>query len=294
MSIFAGQNINMCPIGVSMSDLKVRKIDFQFTDDIALQWNPENPWWGNFVNYAALIAPPFERYVIRATRMAMEHISDDKILAEAEWFCHQEAQHSRHHLAHLAMLERKYPGLANTRIAIQASYDKLFETRDLEFHLAYAATLELMFGPFASFIIDNREPMFKGSDPRIASFWLWHLVEEFEHRHSAINVFNALIGSHWKRIKHFPAIVAHVNHIYQLSIQGFETCIPKSDWDAVGPVDTAKMFNGVKLTEKLKMLFNLSCTLLPFHDPDNVHEPEWVRQWFLDDQAGKNMALYYP
>lgn len=277
-----------------MTQRKVRKIDFQFTDDIALQWCPQNPWWGNFVNYATLIAPPFERYVIRATRAAMQDIKSTEVREEAEWFCHQEAQHSRQHLAHLAILTGKYPGLEQTRQAIQDSYDKLLADKGRDFHLAYAATIELMFGPSACFIIEQREPLFMGSDPRIASFMLWHLVEEFEHRHSAINVFNDVVGSHWYRLKSVPAIIAHVNHIYRLSIAGLEQHVPKSHWDEVGPVDTARMFDAVPWRPKLTLLYELACTLLPYHNPDNVRQPAWVERWFADEEAGINMALYYP
>lgn len=277
-----------------MSSLKVRKIDFQFADDIALQWCPENPWWGNFVNYATLIAPPFERYVIRATRSALGDIKTASVREEAELFCHQEAQHSLQHLAHLAVLTRKYPGLEQTRIAIQNSYDQLMANKSQAFHLAYAATIELMFGPSACFLIEQREALFGGSDPRIASFMLWHLVEEFEHRHCAINVYNEVVGSHWYRLKCVPAIMGHVNQLYRLCIEGFEQHIPKEDWDKVGPIDTARMFDTVPWRHKLELIYQLACTLLPYHNPDSVRQPAWAKQWFIDEEAGKNMALYYP
>ncbi|RXM22050.1 metal-dependent hydrolase, partial [Citrobacter sp. AAK_AS5] len=49
-----------------MPELKIRKIDFQFGDDIPFQFNPNNLYWSNFVNYISLIGPAFERYFIRA------------------------------------------------------------------------------------------------------------------------------------------------------------------------------------------------------------------------------------
>ena len=104
-----------------MATLKVRRIDFQFDDDIAFQWNPGNPYWGNFVNYATFIAPSFERYFIRATRQAMPLIEGPAVKAAAEMFCAQEAQHAKHHLAHLNVLTARYPALEQVRQDVAAS-----------------------------------------------------------------------------------------------------------------------------------------------------------------------------
>lgn len=277
-----------------MSTLKVRKIDFQFPDDIELQWCPKNPYWGNCGNYASVIGPAFEKYFIRAFRDAIPLIKNPEVKADAEMFCFQEAQHSKQHLAHMAMLARKYPGLEQTRQAVLASYENLLQTRDLKFHLAYAAGIELMFGPLAKFVVDNREAMMGGSDPRIASFLLWHLVEEFEHRNSAYDVYNDVIGSYWYRVKTFPAVVAHIKSVYEITVAGFEQHIPKDDWDAVGPIDTSGALKGCPVSSVLGLLYELSCTLLPYHRPDNMRQPDWVTQWFADEAAGVNMAQYFP
>lgn len=277
-----------------MSNLKVRKIDFQFPDDIKLQWSPNNPYWGNCVNYASVIGPAFERYFIRTFREAMPQIHDPQVKEDAELFCQQEAQHSRHHLEHMRMLTRKYPGLEETRQQVLASYENLLATKDLKFHLAYAAGIELMFGPVARFVVDNRAALMGGSDSRIASFMLWHLVEEFEHRNSAYDVYNELIGNYWYRVKTFPQVAKHIYDVYKITMAGFEQHIPKSDWDAVGPIDSSGAFRNVPLKSVLGLLYELSCTLLPYHRPDNMQQPEWVTKWFADEEAGVNMALYYP
>ena len=277
-----------------MSTLKVRKIDFRFPDDIALQWCPHNPGWGNCVNYASVIGPAFEKYFIRAFRQAMPLIKNPAIKADADLFCQQEAQHSRHHLEHMRMLTRKYPGLEQTRQAVMASYDQLLASHDLKFHLAYTACIELMFGPIAKFVVENRDVLMGGSDPRIASFMLWHLIEEFEHRNSAYDVYNEVVGSYRYRLKVFPQMVRHMKQMYEITRAGFEQHIPKSDWDATGPVDTSATFDDIPKTAVLGLLYQLACTLLPYHKPDNMRQPDWVDQWFADEAAGVNMAFYYP
>lgn len=272
--------------------LTVRQIDFQFSGHIPFQSNPDNPHWSNFVNFITLIAPGFERYFIKAIRQVMPEIKDAAVKADADLFCQQEAQHSRQHLAHMKVLSAYYPGLDDVRREVTASYERLFERESMEFHLSYAATVELCFGPLASFLVAHRDALFKGGDATIASFMLWHLVEEFEHRNSAIDVYNDVVGSYFYRVKSATGVVKHLAEIAKIVRDGFAKHVPTGTF-AVPPGDVAKMFNGIPLWDQLCLGGNLLCTLLPYHNPNGITQPEWVTQWFIDQAAGKDMTTYY-
>ena len=272
--------------------LTVRQIDFRFSESIPFQSNPHNPHWSNFVNFITLIAPGFERYFIKAIRQVMPHIKDPSVKADAELFCQQEAQHSRQHLAHMKVLSAHYPGLDEVRREVTASYERLFERECMDFHLSYAASVELCFGPLASFLVTHRDALFKGGDPTIASFMLWHLVEEFEHRNSAIDVYNDVVGSHWYRVKSAMGVVKHLAEIARIVRDGFDRHVPAGSL-AVPPGDVEKMFNGIPVWNQLCLAGNLFCTLLPYHNPNGIQQPDWVTQWFADEASGKDMATYY-
>ncbi len=272
--------------------LKVRQIDFQFSDAIPFQSNPHNPHWSNFVNFITLIAPGFERYFIKAIRQVMPQIKDPAVKADAELFCQQEAQHSRQHLAHMKVLSAHFPGLDDVRREVTASYDRLFEHESISFHLSYAASVELCFGPLASFLVTHRDALFKGGDSTIASFMLWHLAEEFEHRNSAIDVYNDVVGSHFYRVKSAIGVAKHLAEIANIVRDGFIKHVP-ADAFAVLPGDVTKLFNGIPLWDQLSLAGNLFCTLLPYHNPNGIAQPAWVTQWFVDEAAGKDMTTYY-
>ena len=276
-----------------MNELKVRKIDFQFPDDIAFQWNPGNPYWGNFVNYATLIAPAFERYFIVATRQAMPRIKSQRVKLDADLFCRQEAQHSKHHLAHLKMLTQKYPGLEQVHKDVSQSYEDLFANNSLEFHLAYAAVIESFFGPLARFVIEQRDTLFKQTDSRVASFILWHLVEEFEHRNAAIDIYNDVVGSYRFRLKSSVKVIRHIFSIDRIVRQGFKDCVEQLPGE-VGPSEALIFMHETPVSSQFKLYYDLGCTLLPYHDPNNIQQPDWVTQWFADEQAGVDMRCYYP
>ena len=62
---------------------------------------------------------------------------------------------------------------------------------------------------------------------------------------------------------------------------------------ALPPGDVTKTFTGIPIWEHVKLAGNLLCTLLPYHKPDNIVQPDWATQWFADEEAGKDMRLYY-
>jgi predicted metal-dependent hydrolase len=276
-----------------MGTLKVRRIEFQFDDNIAFQWNPGNPYWGNFVNYATFIAPSFERYFIKATRRAIPLIKDPAIKADAQLFCAQEAQHSKHHLAHLQVLTARYPALEQVRRDVAASYDALFENETLEYHLAYAAVIELWFGPLAKYVVENRDRLFVDADNRIASFIMWHLVEEFEHRNSAIDIFTAVVGRYFYRLRCTPSVVKHIFDIDRIVRTGFKAHVPQEPGN-VGPSESLQFLKSIPLPQTLQLLYELSCTLLPYHNPDNIKQPDWVTDWLAAEAVGSDMRRYYP
>jgi len=272
-----------------MAGIEYRKMDFRFEDDIPFQFNPANIAVSDAVNALTIGAPAFEPYFIRAFRDALPLIRDDRLKAETKLFIQQERQHTQHHLAHLNLLLRKFPELEQVRDDVNASYARLYETKPLKFHLAYTATIELAFGPIARFIVENRDVLFAGGDDRISSFVLWHFVEEFEHRNCAIDVYNAVVGSHFYRLSQLPATVAHQRETGAISRRAFRKMAEEG---RLAATDKSVMA-GIPERNVRRLYSELLGTLLPWHKPDHLREPAWASQWMADHRAGKPMTLAY-
>lgn len=279
-----------------MSRLKVRQIPFHFDDNTPYYWNYGNPYWGNVVNFISVIGPAFERYFIKAIRQAMPLIQDPAIREDAELFCLQEGQHSKQHLLHLQTLIKQYPGLEETRRQVLDSYEHLFASRSLEFHLAYAATIELSFGPIAKFMVENREVLFADCDNRIAALILWHFVEEFEHRNSANDVYKHLVGSYRYRMRAAVDVYRHIRAVEQITRVGLRAHVPPLQWNnqVIAPDDEKAMFRDIPITNLFDFIWHLVCSQMPLHKPDRLKQPEWATRWFADEAAGKDMTIYQP
>jgi predicted metal-dependent hydrolase len=272
--------------------IQVRRLRFRFEADLPFQWNRGNPYCGNLFNSITFIGPAFEHYFVRAVGEALPRIRDERVRREARLFCQQESQHARHHFAHLKLLSQRYPGLDDVQREILRSYDALFERESLEFNLSYMASLELLFTPFAIFAVENVDRLFGDSDPRIASFMLWHLVEEFEHRRCAADIYDDVVGDYWFRLKSFPAMAKHLVEVGRIASDGINRLVPV-EANSVAHDSLLGMFRGT--SGRLALALGLVGTLLPGHRADGAAEPAWIRRWVEDAAAGEiDMALYYP
>jgi hypothetical protein len=77
--------------------MAVRKMPFEFSDDINPHWNKDKPEWSHMVNGASLVMPYLEPYMIRTLKKAYNKIDSDKLKADVKLFIGQEAQHYQQH-----------------------------------------------------------------------------------------------------------------------------------------------------------------------------------------------------
>jgi predicted metal-dependent hydrolase len=263
--------------------IKVRKLRFEFTDDVPFWFNPRNRQASLMVNGLSLMAPAFERYFIKAIREVMPRIRTDAAREEANRFCLQEGQHAKLHTEHQNLLLRKHPELVAVRDEVNRSYDDLYRNESVEFALAYSTTIELSFKPLARHFVENRQVLFGGGDPRITAFVLWHFVEEFEHRHAMFDVYQDVVGDYWYRVKVARRTREHVNDLNKLVRRACIAC--------EAPPVNAPDLPRIPRTREVRLALALLATLSPFHDPRRGRTPEWITDWFAADEAGKDMTL---
>lgn len=265
-----------------MSDLKVRKFDWDF-QDIPFIWNREQPRFSIFMNQISLVTIGFERYICRAMRAAESRITDPEVATEARLFREQEGVHSIAHLRHAKALIAQYPGLQLLLDKVQQSYDELYDSHPLEFHLAYIGGLEAIFTPFFKMIIDNRAVLFSGGDARLASMLLWHFCEEIEHRNSGLMIYNHVVGSYRYRFSNSRKIRNHAGSLYNMAIDEFKTHVPDVPHDAY----EGNPFASVPRSATIRSALGILASQLPWHNP--VHQPlpnyydEWVGHWSSGD-----------
>ena len=271
-----------------MSNLEVRKFDWDF-EGIPFIWNPEQPRFSVLMNQITFVIIGFERYICRAMTAAESRITDPEVKKEARLFKGQEGVHANAHRKHADALLARYPGLQSILDKSQQSYDEQFDSRPLEYHLAYSGGLEAIFTPFFKMILDNREILFSGGDQRLASMLLWHFCEEIEHRSSALMVYDHVVGDYWYRIKNTRKFQAHAGALFEMAIEEFKKHVP----DVPHEVYEGNPFADVPRRATLRSAVGVLASQLPWHDP--THQPlpsyydEWIGQW----RGGEDVTRLY-
>lgn len=298
-----------------MTDLEVRRPRFDFTAEVPWQWNPGNPGFSFFMNATSIIAVCFEQMIVAAITEAKPLITDPAVAAEATAFLRQEAQHSASHRKHVNALIKHYPGLQDTLDAAMACYDELTATKSIQFRLAYIADLEATFTPSFKLMLDNESTLFRPGDERVASLFLWHFVEEVEHRSSALVIFDAVVGQPWYRLRMVPAVVRHLLKVLDVIADGVNAHVPEPDREVdartllplfglrsalrqrvpIGQPEPCPpaAFSSVPLREKMIAGWRVLLSQTPFHDPADEPLPAFADEWFTRWGRGDDVTRWY-
>ncbi|PXX71697.1 putative metal-dependent hydrolase [Nocardia tenerifensis] len=299
-----------------MTELQPRKMDFGFEDaDVPFVWNPQNPAWSSMSNAVSFLAVGFEKMIVKLIMQLKPVLTDPEVAQEAVAFMRQEGHHSTAHRQHVKALIKQYPGLQNTLDAVIGEFDLLTEATSREYRLAYTADLEATFTPVFKLMLDNEATLFRPGDDRVASLFLWHFVEEVEHRSSALIIFNSVVGNELYRMRMAPSIFAHVMKVIRIACAGFNQHVPLADrrvdslsmfashrakqkvlqsfapYLTKGPMPRA--FDGLSRREQLTALAGVVRSQLPHHDPTHEKLPELAHRWFERYDAGYDCTRWY-
>lgn len=278
--------------------LVIRRIPFEFPDDIATDWIPRDPVLSAMLNGASLTMPYLEPYLIRTMREAAEHIDDPVLREDAKGFMMQEGQHFRAHRRFNDLLKSKgYPELAEVEARMEASYARLSK-RSLRTRTAYSAGFESMTMGVTRWLIEDRIRLFAQADARVVSMVLWHMVEETEHKRVAFDVYQALFGG---SLRGYLARMVGVFHgsldVMRYSMQGYRTILRKNGrW--------YQLRSRIGLARRLWWFVRhvgpyLLRAALPGHDPRHERDPDWVIAWIrgyahVDGQGVPLLDTHHP
>lgn len=300
-----------------MTELQVRRVRFDFDDDVPFVWNPQNPAFSYLMNATSIIAICFEKMIVAAVREAMPAITDPGVAAEADAFLRQEAQHASAHRQHVRALIRSYPGLQHILDEAIECYDELTATTPLAYRLAYVADLEATFTPSFKLMLDNEATLFQPGDDRVASLFLWHFVEEVEHRSSALIIYDAVVGSRTYRTQVLPRVVKHLGAVMTIIANGVNAHVPltdrKVDARTLLPTFGAKEslqrkllrrkpttdptipapFGTVPWNQRIPAVLRVLLSQSPFHDPAHEPLPGLADRWFERYERGDDVCHWY-
>lgn len=271
-----------------ITELTVRQIDFDL-DETDFIWNPANPAFSVLMNQITFFVVGFEKFMCRVMRDAEGRITESGVMKEAVTFRKQEAIHAQKHLQHARGLIKQYPALQAVLDKTLASYDEVYQSFPLEYHLAYAGGLEAIFTPFFRMILDHRAVLFGEGDTNVASLFLWHFCEEIEHRSSAYTVYNHVVGSHWFRMRNTGAFQKHTRGLFDMIKVEFERIVQDV------PINTYSdnPLGQIPVWAQLRSALGVLASQFPWHDSVNQPLPDYYDEWLGHWRSGSDVSQIY-
>jgi len=204
------------------------KLQFGLDGDIPRYWLQGDPFKTRFFDALSTLFPVGERFFITCVRDFKDRITDPKLLQDIKDFTRQEGQHSMLHTQYNDRL--KAQGI-NVDAILAGQEKRLFKIMrghtSREFTLGLTAASEHITAIMADAFVE-RPDFFKGADERIRALYVWHAMEEMEHKAVAFDVLRDIAqGSYSNRIRSMLLVTLlfpfHVFRImrHMLRVDGF-------------------------------------------------------------------------
>jgi len=257
------------------AEMVIRKMPFEFSEDIAPHWNSAKPEWSHMVNGASLAMPFLEPYLIRTMRKAVESIDSEVLKQEVKLYIGQEGQHyQQHRKFNDTLIANGYSELKGIEAEMKADFDDFEKNRSLKFNLAYACGFETMALSIGHWLVKDRQYLFVGSDTRVASLILWHFVEEIEHKNVAFDAYQAVYGHYFYRV--YGTLFATM-HVVKYSIKAYRAMLKRDGlW---GHFSSRWKLQKMIARFFANMIPATFTALLPWHHPSDVSDPQWCIDW---------------
>jgi predicted metal-dependent hydrolase len=146
------------------------------------------------------VFPDGEDFFVRSVRRFRDQITDPELKRQVTGFIGQEAMHGREHrvfndrLDQLGYPTKRYERITKKGLAIR---ERLLPATS---NLAATAALEHFTATLAELVLSSEETRDLFGNEEVKNLFLWHALEESEHKAVAFDVYKAVGGSERMRV----------------------------------------------------------------------------------------------
>lgn len=174
-------------------DITVRRMGFDFDSKIPEFWFNGNALMTMVMTSMSVSFPAGERFFIDSVRHYENLVKDPNLKRQIKAFIGQEANHTLEHSTFNRFMDGfGYPAVAMENF-IRNRIKSLQNRASPERNLASTAALEHFTAILAGSMLEHRAA-FDTMHPIVAKMWIWHAIEEVEHRSVAFDVFQEQVG----------------------------------------------------------------------------------------------------
>lgn len=199
--------------------LKFRRMSFDLeAQQLPKHWYADSPCLSHFFSALSAVFPDGEKYFIDSVRAFEDVIEDEALRRSVREFARQEGHHTHHHRLFNQCIQAH--GVSMDRCA-EIAREILDRSRKKDSpleQLALTSAFEHFTAMMGDWLLRQSQPcgdMHSAAHP----LWVWHAVEETEHKAVAFDVYTAAGGDYWTRVKAMLRVTRiFIPRIHQMQI----------------------------------------------------------------------------
>jgi predicted metal-dependent hydrolase len=235
----------------------VRRMDFSFSDSQKF-WFAGDPFMSHFMNNLSSLFPYGEKFFVDSVRAVRNEVTEPQLKKDISAFIGQEAMHSKEHAAYNDYAAKHGIDLERLELRIKVLLEWITKISTKKHRLAATCALEHFTATMAEQLLQREDLTTQMNDPKLYQLWMWHAIEENEHKAVCYDVYQQVYGGYFTR----TIMMAITTLIFFGVIGWFQVHLLRKD---------GQLFNWRSWGKGLKMLFGprngfLTKLLLPYLD----------------------------
>ncbi len=177
-----------------------RDVDFALTaEGIRRDWCNDDPFQTTFLNALSLLFPEGERFFVDSVKQHKAYVTTRELAAQVKGFIGQEAMHGKEHRAFNELLvAHGYAASPRLELRLRGFLRLVRKVLSPRSQLAATCALEHFTAMLAESLLRDAR-MRDEIDESVRGLWLWHALEESEHKAVAFDVYRAAHGGYVRR-----------------------------------------------------------------------------------------------
>jgi uncharacterized protein len=186
--------INRAPMDLTPTPIIRRRVNIEFDPAKARGWHLNRKDREDFLNAVSFLFPPGEKFFIQSVQNYQDRITEPVLKEQVKRFIYQEAMHTKEHIRCNLALNQTFPNGHKIEEFATAMLARNRRFAPKVTQLACTCALEHFTAILADNLLRMQERFLSDSDPAFAALWLWHAVEETEHKAVCFDVYQQVSG----------------------------------------------------------------------------------------------------
>ena len=173
--------------------IQPRKVTFDVSS-VPRHWNAGDPVLTRFFDALSVHFPEGERFFIQSVRHFQDQVSDPKLRDDIRHFIRQEGQHGIVHDRFNDVMAGQGINVERTTANLRRFIRLTQKHLPKKYQLAMTAAFEHFTATLGEAMLKEETDMFRDADPVMRAMFLWHGVEEVEHKAVAYDLYQNVAG----------------------------------------------------------------------------------------------------